>query len=504
MEPEAKNGQRKGVRTVKNRWISAAGLAALLMVLTLVLSGCFFRSPEELYQSPERSADYENLTQKIREVKDSLAQEYGVEVDDTSVISGDNTALIQLQDMDGDGQRETAVTFFRVPGAEKPQKIYFFTKGQDDTYSVSAMLEGDGSAIYKVDYVDLDGSGYKEVVVSWQMSTGAYLLGVYSLEEPMSRHRLQTANSVAEANKNSGTAVNSTALPKDDLRGTEWMTTAYGDYILTDLDQDTRTEVAIVRIDPALTNSGVDVYGWKDGTFQKRDSAVLSAGIVSMGRGGVEQNFISSDPPARALYISTELSDGNHAVDVVAYQDGKLTNISLNPATGVSREILSRYVDLEPADVNGDGILELPQPNPLPGQEDSTASDYWLIDWYQYDDSGRRTQVCTTYHNVTDGWYLTIPDSWKNAITISRYDAVSGQRAVIFYHLEGNNEPSPFLVIYKFTSQTNRANTSNRFILREEEDAVYAASFYNSSWDCGMDQTELVSAFQLIQSGWSD
>lgn len=486
---------------MKNRWISAVVLAAMLMALMLVPSGCFFRSPEELYQSPERSADYENLTQKIREVKDSLAQEYGVpEVDDTSVISGDNTALIQLQDMDGDGLRETAVTFFRVSGAEKPQKIYFFTKGEDDTYTVSGMLEGDGSAIYKVDYVDLDGSGYKEVVVSWQMSTGAYLLGVYSLEGPMSRNRLQSANAAADAGKNSTSAT----VQKDDLRGSELMTTAYGDYILTDIDQDARTEVAVVRIDPSLTSSGVDVYGWKENTFQKLDSAPLSAGVVSVGRGGVEQNFISDDPPVRALYVSTELSDGSHVVDVIAYQAGKLTNISLDPATGVSREVLSRYVDLEPADVDGDGVLELPQPSPLPGQEDSTALDYWLIDWYQYDGNGQRNAVCTTYHNVTDGWYLIIPDSWKNAITISRYDAISGQRAVIFYHLEGNSEPSPFLVIYKFTSQTNRANTSNRFILREEEDAVYAASFYNSSWDCGLDQTELVSAFQLIQSGWSD
>ncbi len=481
---------------MKNRWISAGVLAAMLMALTLVLSGCFFRSPEELYQSPERSADYENLTQKIREVKGKLAQEYGVtEVEDTSVLSGDNTALIQLQDMDGDGQRETAVTFFRVPGAEKPQKIFFFTKGEDDIYTVSAMLEGDGSAIYRVDYADLEGSGYKEVVVSWQMSTGAYLLGVYSVEAPMSRSRLQMANS----SKNGAASVQN-----DDLRGSEWMTTAYGDYILTDIDQDSRTEVAIVRIDPSLTNSGVDVYGWKDSAFKKLSTAPLSTGVVSVGRGGVEENFINGDPPVRALYVSSELSDGSHVVDVIAYQQGKLTNISLDPETGISRETLSRYVDLEPSDVNGDGVLELPQPSPLSGQEDSTASDYWLIDWYQYDSSGQRIEVCTTYHNVTDGWYLIIPDTWKDCITISRYDAISGQRAVIFYHLEGSGAPSPFLVIYKFTSQTNRANTSNRFILREEENAVYAASFYNSSWDCGMDETELVSAFKLIQSGWSD
>ena len=158
---------------MKKYWLSGA----LLLLLLLTLSGCFFREPEDLYQSPEQSADYLSLTQTIRNVKDSLAQEYGVEVEDVSVMSGDNTALIQLQDLDRDGERETAVTFFRVSEAEKPLKIYFFTRTAEDTYTVSAMVEGNGTAIYRVDYVDLNGSGCKEVVVSWQMSTGVYLLG---------------------------------------------------------------------------------------------------------------------------------------------------------------------------------------------------------------------------------------------------------------------------------------------------------------------------------------
>ena len=35
-----------------------------------------------------------------------------------------------------------------------------------------------------------------------------------------------------------------------------------------------------------------------------------------------------------------------------------MKNLSLDE-TGVSREMLDRYVDLEPTDVNGDGVLEL-------------------------------------------------------------------------------------------------------------------------------------------------
>ena len=268
--------RNRGGTEMKKRWSWAA---LWLPFLLLSLTGCFFRSPEDLYQSPQRSADYLSLTQTIATVKNSLSQEYGVEVEDISVMSGSNTALIQLQDMDGDGERETAVTFFRVPEADRPLKIYFFTKSDEDTYTASAVVEGTGSSIYRVDYVDLNGNGSKEVVVSWQMNTGAYLLGAYSLEEVMDRN-------VQQAVAYSSSLNGAVSLPKRDaLRAEEWMTTAYTDYALYDLDQDTRTEIAVIQVDPAGTNSKVEVYGWRDGAFLARDSAPLSIGIISAALG---------------------------------------------------------------------------------------------------------------------------------------------------------------------------------------------------------------------------
>lgn len=479
------------------RWMRAGLMAGLM----LLLSGCLFRATEDLYQSPERSADYRSLTEEIKSVKDALAQEYGTEVDDTSVITGDNTALIQLQDMDGDGVRETAVTFFRVPNAEKPLKIYFFTKTSEENYTVSAMVEGNGSAIYQVDYVDLNGSGYKEVVVSWQMSTGAYLLGAYSMDDSMTRNvKLAMIEQATTPNTSPG-------MPgQEKLRAAEWMTTAYSEYALSDLDQDSRVEVAVIRIDPAGTNSVVEIYGWRDGAFLARDTAPLSSGMIGLEKNSVKQNFLDGDAPIRALYITSVLASGKRAVDVIAYQDKVLTNVSLDPQTGTSRDLLDRYVDLEPTDVNEDGVLELPVPISVPGRGDFTAFDIYMLRWSQYDKEGRRHQVCTTYHNTADGWYLIIPDEWKDQVTLSRYDGISGQRAVVFSHLEGENQPpSRFLVVYKFTSQFERANTSRRFPLREEEDAVYAASFYEDThWSCGMSDMELLESFHLIQSGWSD
>ena len=124
----------------------------------------------------------------------------------------------------------------------------------------------------------LNGNGTKEVVVSWQMNTGAYLLGAYSLEEVMNRNVQQAAVS--------SSASGAAAVPKQDaLRAEEWMTTAYTEYALYDLDQDTRTEIAVIQVDPAGTNSTVQLYGWRDGTFMIRDTVSLSAGIVSNSGG---------------------------------------------------------------------------------------------------------------------------------------------------------------------------------------------------------------------------
>ena len=474
-----------------------AALLLLILVMALTLSGCLFSAPEDLYQSPERSADYLSLTQTIQNLKATLAQQYGAEASDTSVMAGNNTAQIQLQDLDGDGLRETAVTFFRISEAEKPLKICFFTKTAEDTYTVSAMVEGNGSSIYRVDYVDLDGSGYREVVVSWQMSTGSYLLGAYSIEEPMSRNVHKVALPAS-----SQTTVPTPIPQLTQLKATEWMTTAYSGYTITDIDQDTRSEVAVARLGTGGVNNAVDVYGWRDGSFLIESTAPLSDGIVSLEVNGVKENFVAGEVPARALYVSSQLSDGRRAVDILTYQGEHLANLTLEEE-GVSREQLDRYVDLDPTDVNSDGILELPSPVPLPGSEESATSDFLLIDWYQYSQSGRRTMVCTTYHNVSDGWYLVIPQEWKSQIVLRRNDSASGQRAVIFYHTDGNQE-TPFLVIYKFTSQFERATISNRFELRREDDAVYAAAFYDSGWNPGISETDLLASFHLIQSSWAD
>ena len=51
--------------------------------------------------------------------------------------------------------------------------------------------------------------------------------------------------------------------------------------------------------------------------------------------------------------------------------------------------------------------------------------------------------MCTTYHNVADGWYLIVPEEWKDQITLRRRDSI-GQRSVIFITWRGRaRNPRP-------------------------------------------------------------
>ena len=467
----------------------------LLSAAMLLLSGCLFRPPEELYTRPEKSAQYGQLVAAIQEVRSGLESQFGVKTEDAVIVSGDNTATIQLQDLDGDSavERESALAFIRVPGVEKSLRIYIFTQIGGD-YQVSGIIQGDGSAIYSVDYADLNGTGKKELVVNWQVSAGVYQVGAYTLDE-LARPRPDGAPADLLA----------TELLLTGCSGATDSTSSYSSgYRLLDIDRDTRTEIAVVRIEPAGAGSVVEVFGLRDGAFGSLSSAGLSAGVVTLNR--VRSNYLEGEYYPPALYVTCTMPDGSRTVDVLAYRDGTLSNLSLGE-NGVSVNGLPGTIDVSLTDVDSDYVTEIPSLQPLPTLVENAATTAYLVDWNRYNEKGQRRRVMTTYHNTTDGWYLEIPDEWQGKITVSRNDTLSGQRQVVFSYWMGSDQtPVPFLSIYKLTgsNRTARAGDIDRFILREEAEVIYAARLYECDWDSGLDEALLLDRFHTIQTNWSN
>ena len=137
-------------------------LAVLAAAMSLVLSGCFVKTVDELYTLPKHSDEYNRLEQAIDQVMSSQNASYA------APVSGMNHQSVQLADLDGDGTEE-AVAFLKTTG-DKPLKACIFSRVDED-YQLMDVIGGDGTSFASVEYVPLTGGPGVELVIGRQLST---------------------------------------------------------------------------------------------------------------------------------------------------------------------------------------------------------------------------------------------------------------------------------------------------------------------------------------------
>lgn len=445
-------------------------LAALCAALALCLSGCVFKPVDDLYALPILPQEYGDLQATINATMNELGAEYA------AINYGSNTSTVQLLDLDGDGEQETAAVFLRVSSAEeKPMRVCLFRQGEDYTYRQIHMLAGEGTTINSVAYEDLNGDGSREMIVSWQLSAGVHILSAYSL--------------------------NSTGT-------NELMSTTYNEsYTTADLDRDGSRELIVFQRD--TTGEGYNLaeyYDYQDGVMVLSSTGALSDGMKNVVR--AESGLLADGKPG--VYVTLELENG-YVTDVLALDRQGLVNVTRDTESGMS--LATAWVDTEAAtaDINSDGVLEIPRPQQLaPVDPEGGAASQYLIYWQQVDSSGRSATSGITYHCFTDGWYLNLPNGWDTGnITVTRDDSLSsrGQRAVVFYYWPEREEDGPekFLTIYCLTGSNRvaRSQQPGRVVLRSESSAIYCAALDPAVWDCGLDEADLAQRFNLITAAWS-
>ena len=445
--------------------------ALLVLLMAAGLAGCKFKpfmSAEELYARPQLPEEYRMLEETIDAVK------AGLNVEDATPVTGANPSAIQLLDLDGDGMEESAAAFFRANAADDPTplKIYFFRKSGEN-YTVSYVIEGEGNNIYSIAYEDLDGNGRKEVVVSWQLTTQANVLTVYSLAG---------AGGASEA-----------------LRVT------YNEsYSLVDLDGNGVKELLVVQRDNSGESvSRTDCYTVQEGLLTLSSSAPLSENGTDVT--AVRSGYLAEQVPA--FYVTSECESGL-VTDIFTLREGVLTNITMDENTRRSGDTMRNYTSVSVTDINRDGVLEIPVALVLPNVNEESTAVYRTIYWRQFNAEGDAKVVYTTYHNVTDGWYLVLPSQWDGQILVERDDRFNyrGERAVVFYHRgEDGGAAEKFLTIYYLTgdSMETRARIGNREMLVHTGKAAYSAELHTLSWDCGLTMSEVEERFSLITKEWS-
>lgn len=448
------------------RWFRGLLEAGVLALTLVCATGCgarlgFTLNPQDLYGLPELPAAYTELSSRLNAILESGA-EYA------APVSGANIQPVQLTDLDGDG-REEAVAFFRDTADERPLKIYIFSV-QDDTYGQAAVIEGSGTAVYSVAYSDLDGDGRTELAVGWRVNADLLALTIYALRPDGPE---------------------------------ELMRTDYVRYSITDLDQNGFQELVVFRSNEE--GEGIaDCYGWQNGGLTVKSSARISITMAELSQQGrVNSGTLEDGLPA--LFVTGVTEVPRAITDILTLRNGELANVVVSDTTGVSAEI-APFCSLYPTDINGDGVTEVPRPEPLPNWYEG-EQPYQRVDWRSYDSQGNMTLVQSTYHSMEDGWYVRLREEWRDQILVSR-NLSQDEAAVTFFIAGGRGQaPEPFLRIIAITgaNRENRAVWGGRFSLSRRQETFYAAELLeaNGTWAYGVTEDELREAFSLIAAEWS-
>ena len=424
------------------------GAFLLLAALLFCLSGCYSGNIDQYFSLPMASEEYRQLQSLIDEELAS-GSEYA------APIHGSYRQSVQLSDVDGDGADE-ALAFFRDAAKNPKINIYDSENGE---YRLARSISGEGSSIGRIDYADLTGDGQKELFVSWQISSGLSVLGVYSLAG---------------------------------WSGDVLLSTDSAEFVTGDINRDGCDELLNLRAANSTTYL-VDQYTFPLGQEPQATSAALSAGISALQR--LRMVTLAGDAPA--LLAESTLTTGDLVSDLFVCRDGSLINLTMNRTTQIS-ETRRSYSLVYAQDIDGDGSTEIPHPQQLYSRGDEV---FWSIAWFRYDASGRASTIMTTYHCVTDNWYLVLPSGWDVGLTVRRDDSVSGERAVILSRLRSDGSLEDYVAVYAITGENRyeRARLDNRFLLQEEGTTVYAAKILDGKTD----ENTIRSRFHVIYTDWS-
>ena len=274
--------------SVKKRII----ISLLIVTAILLLTGCLRITADELYSLPEVSEEYLRLQAYI-DVLLSQGAEFA------PPTRGPNRQAVQLVDLNGSGTNEVIV-FFAVPG-DSVLQVYIFELIDGD-YAVAEIIEGVGTEIGSVRYVDMDGDGVKELVIGWQMGTALRYMSIYSLNDFHSQMLVS---------------------------GVE-----YTDIAVFDVTGDGTDDVVIFRMPIHDAGAVAEVYSlMQDGEVIKQE-ARLSNGIETIAR-ILTGRLIDGSP---AVFVDGEgtFENGSLVTDIFALQDENFTNVSLVTESGIS------------------------------------------------------------------------------------------------------------------------------------------------------------------------
>lgn len=432
----------------------ATKLIFFLILGAILLSGCSFRTVDEMYRLPKRSEAYKDLQSAIDAAMTGL--EY------CAPLAGEQRQTVQMADLDGDLDDEYLL--FAKGGSDLPLRILIFDKVDDEFIHIDT-VESSGSAFDLIEYVQMDGRPGVELVVGRQLSDQVIRsLSVYTFSGGESQ-QLVSAN--------------------------------YNKFLTVNLDQDNYAELVVIRPGSMDTENGiVEMYSVENGNMERSVEASMSASVDKIKRLliGKLQNGQS------AVYVASTVGDSALVTDVYTLVDGVFTNVTFSNESGTSVQTIRNYY-VYAEDIDSDGVVELPSLITMKGiNKSGIAVNQYLVRWYAMTADGGEVDKLYTYHNFVGGWYLEVDSLLSARLTVSQ----KGNDFHFYLWNESETEMEKLMTISVLTGQNRVAQSEadGRFPVYRTESVIYAAVLEEAAAQYDMTREKLVEKFHLIHQDW--
>lgn len=284
----------------------------------------------------------------------------------------------------------------------------------------------------------------------------------------------------------------------------ELFSSAYACLEVIDLNNDGLDELLAVVTDKTTQTSSASLFANGENGFEKLSETTLGGGAVdyvSVAKGLLDEK-------TTAVFLDYSRGSGQYGTDVVYCYGSRLINPDTagvsSPSAQLSRFTNDYTAEIYSTDIDGDGFIEIPATQALPGYETLTRPEQLCaVTWHTIRDD-KIVQEYYTYYSSKNRFALIFPNRWQgfvsavvnsadNEIVFLAYSAQSGLEI---------NEATELMRIRAIDKDDTQglAAAKGMALLGESEDTIYAcaqtAGDNNSS--LALTESELQNCFIIF------
>ncbi|ARP49710.1 MULTISPECIES: FG-GAP repeat domain-containing protein [Caproicibacterium] len=434
---------------------------ALGLTLSLLLSGCSFTGLDarSLMRPPKPTGEKANIYNLLEE---KAGRNFTLKYP----ASGDYRSAIIQYNLCGDFTQE-ALAFYQRGDNDTTVNL-LFTQKVNGKWKDIGTFSTPGAQVDHVCFGDMNGDGVDEVIVGWGSSaSSANTVSIYYYQN-------QKMNELKVDQSYSGMSV-------------------------MDFDGDGKKELLTVDIPTDIQQPlTAQLFRMQGSALQLMGSTRMEAGIVKLSN--LKEGNVSAKQPG--VLLDCVQTSGKTLSELLYWNKAKKTlTAPLYSAQSPQQNVTMRDVAISSCDINNDRIIEFPIVTRLPGYVGVSSDDVGSeTQWTQFNSaSGNYSTAASMIFNSRDGYSITLPDKWKNAIT-TRQDVGARTLTVSSFNVSGGTVGKALLVAQVFTQSEWNAKEKTKGFEQVLSDGslVVAISCPTPSDPLAVPAAQLKKCFQFI------